>query len=109
MPRVAIIGANGQVGAEVCLILSKHRDIELVPICRNRLGSAFLRSRGIACRHGLPADHKQASLLLGDCDVIVNLALASGSLREASDANRNLINNSIEFSARSAKILYFST
>jgi nucleoside-diphosphate-sugar epimerase len=109
MPRVAIIGANGQVGAEVCLILSKHRDIELVPICRNRLGSAFLRSRGIACRHGLAADHKQASLLLGDCDVIVNLALASGSLREASDANRNLINNSIEFSTRSAKILYFST
>jgi nucleoside-diphosphate-sugar epimerase len=107
--KVAILGANGQVGAEVCLILRNFKNISLVPVCRNRLGSAFLRYQGIPCRHGLATDNNQAVRLISDCPVVANFALGSGSLREASDVNRHLIRNSIEYSPPNATILYFST
>ena len=34
MTTIGVIGANGQVGAEVCLFLSEMEGIEVVPICR---------------------------------------------------------------------------
>lgn len=107
--KIAILGANGQIGAEICLILRNRSDISLVPVCRNRLGSAFLRFQGIACRHGLIADAGQAAKLFGDCPTIAHFALGSGSLREAADINQRLIRNAIEFSPPNATILYFST
>jgi nucleoside-diphosphate-sugar epimerase len=107
--KVAILGANGQVGAEVCLLLRNHPGITIVPVCRNRLGSAFLRYAGFACRHGMPADSAQAPGLIQDCNLVVNLALGSGTLREASDANRRLIRNAVEFSAPGATIMHCST
>lgn len=107
--RIAVLGANGQVGAEVCLLLRDQPDIELIPICRNRLGSAFLRYHGVPVRHGKPADAGEAAALLRDCDVVVNFALGTGSLREASDANRRLVQNSIEFAPARARVLFFST
>lgn len=107
--KVAILGANGQVGGELCLILRNLSQLTLVPVCRNRLGSAFLRYNNIACRHGRVTDRTQAALLLGDCPIVANLALGSGTQREATEANRLLIRNSIECSPPGATILYFST
>ncbi len=107
--RVAVIGANGQVGAEVCLLLARQPGVEVVPIVRNSGGSAFLRYHGIPCRHGLLSDPAQAPKLIGDCDVIANFALASGSPRDAHIANRKIIENATAFSPVSARILYFST
>lgn len=77
MTRIAILGANGQVGAELCAILGRQSGVTVVPVCRNRLGSAYLRSMGIACRHGQSADAADAARLFGDCDAVVNLALVS--------------------------------
>ena len=96
--KVAILGANGQVGAEVCLILKNQPGIEVVPVCRNRLGSAYLRYEGVACRHGYPTDGVQSKSLFGDCPVIANFARGSGSLREMADINDRLIRNSMEYS-----------
>lgn len=107
--RIAVLGANGQVGAEVCLLLARQPDVTLIPVCRNRLGSAFLRYSGLACRHGTPADDHKARELIGDCDVVANFALGSGSLREAHDANIQLIRNSIDCSPPRARIVFFST
>lgn len=111
MTRIAILGANGQVGAELCLLLSKHDDVEVVPVCRNRFGSAFLRYHGVRCRHGLIADPAQARELIGDCDVIVNLALATGGLlpRVAREVNRTIIEHCIKYAPPRAKIIYSSS
>lgn len=111
MTRIAVLGANGQVGAELCLLLSQQRDIEVVPICRNKLGSAYLRYRGLSCRHGQPADPVSAKALFGDCDVIANLALVA-SLNDphgASATNAELIKNVAMHAAPHAKHIYFST
>lgn len=109
MTRIAILGANGQVGAELCLILRNHSEVEVIPICRNRQGSAFLRYSGMRCRHGLPADPEQAAALFGDCDIVVNSALAGGTPKQIRVTERALISNSLAFSPAHAKVIYFST
>lgn len=109
MHKIAIVGANGQVGAEICLLLSRTQGVDLVPICRNPTGSAFLRYSGIACRHGRPADGVEAPSLLGDCDVIVNSALAAGTPAEIRAFDRKLIRNIFAFSKPNAIVIHFST
>lgn len=111
MTKVAVLGANGQVGAEVCLLLSQQRGLEVVPVCRNRLGSAYLRYRGLACRHGQPAEPSDAKALFGDCDVIVNLALVASLAdpRGARATNAKLIENVATCSQPGARHIYFST
>jgi nucleoside-diphosphate-sugar epimerase len=107
--RIGILGANGQVGAEICLILRNQLHVQLIPICRNLSGSAFLRFSGVACRHGLPADDKQASGLLGDCDVVVNAAIALGTPRQIVRTEKRLIENSARYSKPGAIVIFFST
>jgi nucleoside-diphosphate-sugar epimerase len=109
MPRIAVLGANGQVGAELCLLLARVPGVDLVPVCRNPTGSAFLRYSGIACRHGRPADPDEAPRLVGDCDVIVNCALGTGTPAEIRSFDRQLIRNMFEHSPPSAVIIHFST
>jgi len=107
--RVAVIGANGQVGAELCLLLSTVAEIDLVPICRNRTGSAFLRYSGISCRHGRVGDPTEAAQLIGDCDAILNCALGTGTPSEIRAFDRALIHNLFACSPPGAIIIHLST
>ena len=109
MIRIAVIGANGQVGAELCLLLANRPDVELVPVCRTRSGSAFLRWKGIACRHGRAADPADAARLFGDCDIIVNSSLATGSPAQIRSIEDSIIDNVFEQSLSRAIIIHFST
>jgi nucleoside-diphosphate-sugar epimerase len=109
MHKVGIIGANGQVGAELSLLLASQPHIELIPICRNRSGSAFLRWQGLACRHGRVADASDAPRLLSDCDVIINSSLASGTPANIRRVEDQIIHNTLAYSKESATIIHFST
>jgi len=109
MPRVAVLGANGQVGAELCLLLAGVPGIDLVPISRNRSGSAFLRWHGIRCRHGRPAVAAEAQSLLVDCDVVINSALASGTPAQMRQVEDAIVHNAFAFSRATALIIHFST
>ncbi len=107
--KVAVLGANGQVGSEVCLLLSRVPGVEVVPICRNPSGSAFLRWHGLPCRHGLVTDRGQAHALLSDCTLVANFALAVGRPRQSRMQNRLLVEHAAAESAPGAKVVYFST
>lgn len=109
MPKVAVLGANGQVGAELCLLLAGLTDIDLVPIARNRTGSAFLRWHGLRCRHGRPADTGEARALLSDCDFIINSALASGTPAQMRRTEDAIVHNAFACSSPGAVIIHFST
>jgi nucleoside-diphosphate-sugar epimerase len=109
VPKIAVVGANGQVGAELCLLLARQPGIDLVPICRNRTGSAFLRSCGIAVRHGRVADSQDVGRLLSDCDLVVNSSLASGTPREIRNVESALIKGIYAASPSTAAIVHFST
>ena len=107
--KVGVLGANGQVGAELCLLLSRVAGLEIIPICRTRSGSAFLRWKGLRCRHGRFTDSAEAPNLAGDCDVIINSALASGTPAEIRRSEDALIRNSFQYSRPGAVIIYLST
>jgi nucleoside-diphosphate-sugar epimerase len=83
--------------------------IDLVPISRNRSGSAFLRWHGIRCRHGRPAVAAEAQGLLADCDVIVNSALASGTPAQMRQIEDAIVHNAFAFSRPTALVIHFST
>jgi nucleoside-diphosphate-sugar epimerase len=109
MTRLAILGANGQVGAELCLLFARMPGIELIPVCRTRSGSAFLRWQGIACRHGRVAEPAEASALIGDCDVIVNCILSTGSPRDMRRTEDQVSRVIARFSRADAVIVHLST
>jgi nucleoside-diphosphate-sugar epimerase len=110
MTRIAIVGANGQVGAEVCLRLREAEGIEVVPVVRNVSGSAFLRLNGMDCRHGRIADPADASRLIGDCDVVVNFALSTTAIpRVDRDVNRRIVRGILAGAKPGAPIVFAST
>jgi len=109
--KIAVMGASGQVGAELCLFLRYVYDVDVVPISRSRMGSAYLRYAGLACRHGDPAQPEDASSLYSDCDAIVNLALPglTGDFSAAKRTHDALIQNAMTFSRPGAVQIYSST
>lgn len=107
--RVVIIGANGRLGSELALRLSTVDGIEVIGICRNLAGSAFLRLNGVSCRLGSVADRHAADDLLGDADVVVNLAYSFPRSRAGHSANVALVRNSIEAAKPSATVILAST
>ena len=109
MTKIGVIGANGQVGAELCLMLAQRSDVDLVAICRTHSGSAFLRWQGIACRHGRTADPNDVARLIGDCDVIVNSSLAGGSPANIRRTEDCIVRNLFTYSKPGATIIHFST
>jgi nucleoside-diphosphate-sugar epimerase len=110
MKRIAILGANGQVGTEVCLRLRDVDGIEVVPIARNVSGSAFLRLKGMECRHGRITDPADAFRLIGDCDVVVNFALSNTAIpRLDRDINRQIMRSVVAAAKPGAAIVFAST
>jgi nucleoside-diphosphate-sugar epimerase len=107
--RITIIGANGRLGSELALRLNTVDGLEVVGICRNMAGSAFLRLNGVTCRLGSVADQKAANVLLGDADVVVNLAYAFPRSRAGHRANLALVRNSIEAARPDATVILAST
>jgi nucleoside-diphosphate-sugar epimerase len=108
--RVAILGANGQVGTEVSLRLRDVDGIEVVPVARNVSGSAFLRSNDMKCRHGRISDPADARDLIGDCDVVVNFALSNTAIpRVDRDMNRQIISTIVAAAKPGAPIVFAST
>jgi nucleoside-diphosphate-sugar epimerase len=109
MTRIGVLGANGQVGAEVCLLLGAHPGIEVVPISRNRTGSAFLRSAGVRCRHGRATDAREAAALLGDCNLVLHFSRPVSRPNEMRATNLALAANIAACSAPGARLVYFSS
>jgi nucleoside-diphosphate-sugar epimerase len=110
MKRIAIVGANGQVGCEVALRLASVPDVEVIPITRNVSGSAFLRLNGLECRHGKVSDPKQAPDLIGDCDVVVNFALSNTAIpRTDREVNRQISRSLVNSAKPGAAIVLAST
>ena len=104
-----MIGANGQVGTEVCLFLSLTRDVRVVPICRTPLSSVFLRRCGLECRHGEIEDADRAAALLEGCDVVVDCSFPGGPLAERRARIRRILVNAVHHAPRDARFVYMSS
>ncbi len=107
--RIVIIGANGNVGREVSLRLAACPGVDLVPVCRTRGGSAFLRYKGVRCLHANASDPAAAARLLEGADVVANFALPAGDPARARAATRALSQSLLDNAPPQARQVYFST
>lgn len=110
--KVAVIGANGNVGTELCILLKNECDI--IPIVRNKVASVFLEYHGLKCGIGDLTNNDTAKTLLEDADVIVNATWVSdrfsGSQNQTSrEMNKKIIENCFKFSKKTAVIVYLGT
>lgn len=78
MHRIAVIGANGQVGSEICLLLNMLARVEVIPIVRSAYAAVFLERFGLKCRIGTISNAAMARELLRDADLVVDFSLPRG-------------------------------
>jgi nucleoside-diphosphate-sugar epimerase len=109
MPTIGIVGANGQVGTEVCLLLSLMPGCRVVPIVRNPIGSAFLRRLGLECRHGDVGSPEDGRRLLDGCDVAVDMSLPKGSASGIRAQIRRTVSGAVGGSQQGCRLVYVST
>ena len=110
--KLGLVGANGNVGTELCFLLKN--DVDLKPITRNKLGSVFLNHHGFNCTISDISKDVDAKESLSDVDIVVISSYAtdpfSGSQTRSSQLiNHKIIKNSVNFSPPNAIIIYFST
>ncbi|MEQ1716832.1 MAG: NAD-dependent epimerase/dehydratase family protein, partial [Hyphomicrobium sp.] len=70
MKKVLVLGANGQVGGELCFLLSLETSLMATAVARSENGLALLRNMGVQCAVHPGGDLKE---LLQNCDVVVDL------------------------------------
>ncbi len=109
MKRIAIIGANGQVGSEVCLLLSMMPGVQVVPVCRTVIGSAFLRRCGLAVRHASATGVEDLRRALEGCDVVADFSLPVGAASEVRKVMREVIANLVDAAPPKAAFVYLSS
>ena len=111
--KLALIGANGKVGTELCFLLKNEVEV-IKPIIRNNLGAVFLKFHGFNCTIADIQEKYDAERNLSDVDVVLISSYATdpftGSQTQSSKLiNEKLIKNSVNYSKENATIIYFST
>jgi nucleoside-diphosphate-sugar epimerase len=107
--RIGIIGANGQLGSEVCLLLSQMEDVEVVPICRNHVGASFLRRCGLTVRTGTTDNETNSRRLLEGLDLVADFSLPAGSSSHVRSQITQTISNINRFAPPRAPFVYLSS
>jgi len=106
--KICILGANGQVGMEVCLFLSEWNKVQVTPVCRTQYGSALLRRLGLDCRHGRLADEAQAAGLLQGASLVADFGWPTVTIGKM-DAICRQIKNAIRNAPTGAPYVFIST
>lgn len=109
MKRILLLGANGQVGTEVCLLLGLIPGVQPIAACRSELGSAFLRRHGVECRHGSVTNPKEAEALLDGADVVADFSLISGAYSEMRRTIAQMVSLATKHAARGSRYVYISS
>ncbi|MEO7650911.1 MAG: NAD-dependent epimerase/dehydratase family protein, partial [Bryobacteraceae bacterium] len=109
MSTIGIVGANGQVGSEVCLFLSRTPGITVVPICRSRLAGAFLTRCGLTCRYGAVTQPGEAARLLEGCDLVADFTMARGLTSEMRETIRGIVTACLHHSPAGSRFVYTSS
>jgi len=109
--NIAIVGANGQVGTELCFLF-KENGVNVLPIVRNRIAAIFLNYHGFDCRIAEIVNENESKNALYDADVVVVAALAfdfGGPTRQSRRTNDTILRNSVKFCRSDAKIIYLGS
>lgn len=109
---VAIVGANGQVGMELSVLL-REAGYTVYPVVRNEIAAATFDAHGFAYRIGEITSEEDAPELLRGVDTVVVAAFApwfgGPEPKAARRINEAIVQNSLEYSPAESSIVYFSS
>ena len=91
--KVAILGANGQIGSVLTRVMSNSDEIKVVAVCRNDIGAQLLQNLNCEVRLGSVMDSSFDYSILSDCDVVLNCIWPSGSSQQVQKHNNELLKN----------------
>lgn len=91
--KVAILGANGQIGSVLTKLMSSSDEINVVAICRNDIGAQMLKNINCEVRLGSVMSSSFDHAILSDCDVVLNCIWPSGSSQQVQKQNNQLLKN----------------
>ena len=109
--KIAIVGANGQVGTELSFLL-RSQGVDAVPIVRSRLGAAFLRHHDFSCRIADVSNASEAELVLRDADAVILSVIVSdvgGPSKQSRRINDAILRNAILHTRKDARVIFFSS
>lgn len=109
MHKLSIVGANSQIGTELCFLLRNEEGIKVSPVVRNINASAFLDRYGFSCLVANIADSSDAAETIAGSDLIVLAAFATGPPKSARLTNDALVENAVRYSNENARIFYLSS
>jgi len=111
--KIVVLGANGQVASEVLLEIKKSNpEIPLVGVCRNSIGSLYLRHNQIPVVHASLEsleEEKDVSILLKEAEVIVNAIFIRGKPAEIKKRHKKIIEKILFYAGENTKIIHFSS
>ncbi len=106
--RIAVTGANGQIGRYLAARLADSAAAQVVAVCRNRVGAGMLSGLPCETRVGSLSQPAAAQTTIGDCDTVVHCALAGGSSGPARAENLAMI-GAIAAIPRVKTLIYLSS
>jgi nucleoside-diphosphate-sugar epimerase len=109
--NIAVVGANGQVGRELCIIL-RHWGHNVIPVVRNPWGAAFLRHCGFEVVFASASSSADMKAATADSQLLIISAYADssdGTTTAAIKANRELVTTVVAASPPSSVLVFFST
>lgn len=107
MKHVVVLGANGQVGNELCPLLVMDGSVRVTAVTRSEFSQALLHKLGVPC---VVDDGKVLPQLLANCDVLVDLALPAD--KNVAVLRRRIVTRAEELHrhlGRAATVVYAST
>jgi nucleoside-diphosphate-sugar epimerase len=107
--KIGIVGANGQLGSEVCLLLNQMEGIQPVPICRNQVGASFLRRCGLDVRLGTTDNEVNSRKLLEDLDLVADFSLPTGASSHVRSQITVTVTNILRFAPAGVPFVYLSS
>lgn len=106
--KIAVIGANGQVGREVSLFLHVM-GVEVIPISRTEIGGVFLERCGLTCRYGSVSNESDVKRLLNGCDLVADFAHPRDLPAKIRESVKSNIDNVVRHAPQGAPYVYIST
>ncbi|MGM0591651.1 MAG: NAD-dependent epimerase/dehydratase family protein [Halobacteriota archaeon] len=108
---VAVVGGNGHIGMELCLLLREAGETPR-PLVRNRIGAAFFEAHDIDARVVDVTDDEAAEKALRGVDAVVVSArtdVERQSPSEVKATNRALVTGAVENAPTDAAAILFSS
>ena len=91
------------------MFLNLYKDLKVIGICRSELSAVVLKKFNIEYRVGDINILENAKNLFSEADVIVDLVIADGSIKQTNSISKNQIYNGISSLKNEGKYVYMSS